>query len=344
MLRIFASLLIASLLGVGIAAHANPCAVPILMGFSDEEGNAFIELPLGKTACDARARLIAAHRSLARPGQPLYMNTLPAGAAREPAASPACLKALSVLAEGTGKILTNSFDRFAVIPREAALDGKSELKGACWYATHAPRKAGQPVAAHEVRAEEAQWLIAFPGQPPAAIHAVPDTWQQFDGPPERLPADAPMRAWLLAGAVQSRVGARYWAGIEVVTLQRFEARVSPGRGPEPLTLIGTISQTDGPYRTWTAIVRGSGVPAHAPVEILFDSGVQQQGGYIGQVAGVFTMPATAGPNAVDALVLRARHYEGGSYRVLTPSATGQTSGAQGAVGLREIFSSVYSGN
>jgi hypothetical protein len=329
---------------MAVVAYGSPCGQPLLMGFVDDDGNAFVELPAALASCESRGTLLAANRAFATVGQPMYATELPPptkGApsakaadtrAALPAALAACQSALTNVADGTGQARPLRTERLALIARDASVEGKGELKGACWYATHAPSKNGQPVPASEVKAEEAQWLIAQPGKPAPKVRPLVDNWQQFDMAPERLPADAPLRDWLNSRAVRERLGAAYWAGIHTVYAQRFDLRLQAGQPAQPVALIGTISNAGGAYVTWTAIVRLSG---SAP-QVLFESGVQAKGGYVAQaVAGVVLDGADApSANSVESLVLRARYYEGGNYRII---------GWQGGA-MRDVFQSQYLGN
>jgi hypothetical protein len=144
------------------------CPVAQLMGLADEEGNIFLELPATRETCAARDKLMRENAVLARPGMPLYVAAATAGGM-----ALSCVNQPFWVLDSQGRGREITLDRVAAIRRDDALDGKSEMKGACWYVTHAPTKGGHPAAAADVMAEESQWLLARP-----AISAIPLRMQQ----------------------------------------------------------------------------------------------------------------------------------------------------------------------
>jgi hypothetical protein len=246
---------------------------------------------------------------------PFYNVTVYADTPEFDALAPAVWRALAlqVVADLAGEYGERVFTRVAAIGREDER-ARPSMQPACLYLAEAgAERAG-------LRVQEDR--IAVGVHPPRrlAVARHDDAWRSFGGSAKvvgtdsRFVAESEAPAW-----VPDRVR-RLLPGAGQFHAQPFQGRFFAGAAPERLWLVGGIQDGDGDptqpgtYNTVNLIVReSSAVP-----EILYRNGPSggigrdRAASFVAQVAATLDLDGDGG----DEVLLRLRHYAGGSLMVL----------------------------
>lgn len=291
-------LLAGACLSVAAGASAQP-AGRWWIGFIDARDRAFFEIPSGGRDCAERDATV---RRAALPAAAVVVSP------RNPAALlPADARLVFAVADIAGATSERVLTRVVAIVREDEAH-RPALEPACWYLA----QAGEYPGTYRV----AEDRLAVAVHPPRAVRltAVDATWRSMSSAPAgEAAADDFPAAWqsLLAQALP---GAALWHA------QPFGAVRDVARGAEPLLLLGAVVAPDGApdkpatYNTVNLIMREaqlSGLPLYQSGP----SGGQARAAaesFVAQVAAVVDLDG----DGVDELIVRARHYAGGTLRIL----------------------------
>lgn len=297
-------MLLAALLAADIDAQAAP---RWWLGFIDQQDRAFLEIPPDRRACAERDALV--RRSGAGAGAVVLSGR--AAASHIGGAGRLTFGVSDLAGHGVERVLT----RVVAIAREDEKTAASQQQ-ACWYLAEAGAEAPG------YRALEDRIAIGVHPPRPLAPRRYEDGWRSFGGAPDAVGSDSRFLpeseapAELLARVRESLAGAAQFHA------QAFEARLAPGAKPAPLRLIGGIARGDGEpdgpgtFDTVNLIVRDT--PADGAAAVLFRAGPSggigrdRAGSFAAQVVAVVDLDG----DGVDEVLLRARHYAGGSLMVL----------------------------
>jgi hypothetical protein len=298
------------------------------LGFIDAEDRAFFEIPREARACAERDA--AVRRAEAAPGA-VVVAPRDAGALIGPGER---LSFAVIDAQGVGSVRV--LTRLVAITREE--EGRRlALEPPCWYLAQAGEYGAHyrvtedrlAVAVHpprplRLRAVDRGWRAldathgagdATPGAldaKPGALDAKPGA---LDGKPTPPGAEGFPTAW-------QRMLARALPGAALWHAQPFGAVRVAGGAADALLLLGAVAapgaEVDAPgtYNTLNMIVADSADPAQALP--LFQSGPSggharsPEASYVAQIAAVVDLDG----DGVDELIVRARHFAGGTLRVL----------------------------
>lgn len=313
----------------GTAQTAAPAAAKWWIGFIDQGGKAFLELPNETRVCRLAAQARQARGAPAANGAVLPLAIKPEGFL------PSGARLLFTVADERG-----ATDR--VFTRVVALV-RDEPEGACAYlaeagadapgyvvhedrlavAAHPPRPLALRAAAQEWKSYGAlgagtgaasgagispgagpgstTGAVAPPAPPPDARFeppaAMPAGWRQHMQsvlPQALLPQSAPALAEVFG--------------------QVFTATLAAGAAPRRLLLLGAIAEPAAAYNTFNMIVQEEAAGAAALYQNGPSGGFERnrRGSFVGQIAGVVDLDG----DGVDEILLRARYYAGGNLKVL----------------------------
>jgi hypothetical protein len=294
------------------------CAVPASaqsparwwLGFLDSEGRAYLELPRTSRDCAERDRtvrdagiapgmLVRARRS---PGE-----YLPQGA-----------RLAVTVADFDGQASERVVTRVVGLARED--EGRPVLlPGACWFLAE-PR-----IDALNGTVQEDRPLVGVHPPRALAVRRFDAAWRGFGDAP-RLAGDSRFRGDAeLPDALRQRITALL-PGADQTYAQAFEAVVEPGRPARALWLAGGVAQAEGAagdaatFRTLNLILPGTldRVSDRVGPAALFQAGPtaglgqEARQSYVAQVAAVVDLDG----DGIDEIILRARYYAGGNFKVL----------------------------
>lgn len=280
------------------------------LGFLDTEGRAFLELRRTTRDCAERDRSVrdagVGPGGLAR-SRRSPAEYLPPGA-----------RFTIAVADFDGQASERVLTRVVGLARED--EGRAGLlPGACWYLAE-PRVDAVGGALQEDRP-----VIGVYPPRALAVRRFDAAWRGF-GDATRLAGDSRFRGEAdLPEALRRRISALL-PGADQYHAQAFEAVVEPGRPARALWLAGGVVRSDGPpddaatFRTLNLILpagfdRGTdGAEAPALFQAGPTAGLGQEArqSYVAQVAAVVDLDG----DGVDEIILRARYYAGGNFRVL----------------------------
>ncbi len=275
------------------------------LGFIDQSGRAFLEVPAEARSCGERDRLVT--RSPPAPGEVLVSSRPAAGQVQKGA------RLAFGIADIRGEYDERVFTRIVAIGREDERLRPS-LQPACLYLA----EAGAERSVTPVQEDR----VAVGVHPPRRIRISrhEDAWRNFGGSARTVGADSRFVAESDAPAWIPELVRRYLPGAVQFHGQPFDATLAVGAVPERLWLVGGIQDGDadpaqpGTYNTVNLIVRESS-PASA---VLYRSGPSGGIGrdpgasFVAQVAATMDLDG----DGIDEVLLRARHYAGGNLMVL----------------------------
>ena len=280
------------------------------LGFIDLSDRAFLEIPAEPRSCAERDRLVG--RTPASPGAVLL-------SARSAAAEfPAGARLVAGVSDFAGGSQERVFPRVAAVVRDDENIRASQLQ-ACWFLAEAG--AERP----GYRAQEDRLAVGVHPPRPLSVRVHEDNWRSYGGSPGTVGADNRFLAEAEApGWVRELVG-RMLPGADQLHAQAFSAVQSAGGEPERFWLIGGIRGSDrDPALPNTFETLNMIVGAGAERRVFFQAG--PSGGIGRNRAGSFIAQVVASVDldgdGVEELVLRARHYAGGSLLVLRRDGSG----------------------
>ena len=288
------------------------------LGFIDQSGRAFLEIPGEARACGERDRLVA--RSSPAPGE-LIVSSRPAASQVQEGA-----RLTFGVADLRGEYDERVFTRIVAIGRDDERVRPS-LQPSCLYLAEAgAERSGVP--AQEDR-------IAVGLHPPRRVRISrhEDAWRNFGGSARTVGADSRFLAESDAPAWVPELVRKYLPGAGQFHAQPFDATLAVGAGPERLWLVGGIQDGEadpaqpGTYNTVNLIVRASS-PASG---VLYRSGPSggigrdRAASFVAQVAATLDLDG----DGSDEVLLRARHYAGGNLLVLRWQGRGFVAARQG---------------
>ena len=309
-----------------LATAQEPRPEPFSTGFVDSDGNLFIAQPDTKVRCAKRAATFKSAGSLfTRQGQVAVLESL---------ATPQRMSGWIVDGSKAEAFSERALPLSVAIKRES--NNGIETHGPCGYLTAPLQRRGVAITGQEADAQEASLVVARPmraGQVPVSARVPSEPWQTFSNEVkvDSAQAAAPLtdlpeawRAWLTHPDVVKAAGgadAPLLRNIAHVFGQPFSATLDPARGAEPLMLIGLISNT-GPgaqYNTLWSIARVSSEDNRTrfvPLTLFGPSGGEQRA-RDESIAPEVALVADLDGDGRDEIVLRARHFEGVSMRILS---------------------------
>lgn len=294
------NLLLAGACWVAAAGAAAQAPGRWWVGFIDANDRAFFEIPAAGRDCADRD---AAVRRAAAPPAAVVASPRSAGSLL-----PAGARLNFAVADSAGVTSERVLTRVVAIVRDDEAH-RPTLEPACWYLA----QAGEYPGAYRVTEDR----LAVAVHPPRALRltTVDATWRSMTAVPagEAAAADDFPAAWR-SFLIQVLPEAALWHA------QTFSAVRDVARGLEPMLLLGAVVAPDGApgspatYNTVNLIVREAKL-SNLP---LYQSG--PSGGlaraaaesFVGQVAAVVDLDG----DGVDELIIRARHYAGGTLRIL----------------------------
>jgi hypothetical protein len=300
----------ALLLLVAGAVHAEG-AGRWWLGFIDQAGRAFLEIPAEPRGCAERDRLVA--RLAPEPGIVLVSP--------RPAASlvPQGARLAFGVTDLDGNSTERVFARVAAIVREDER-GRASLQQACLFLV----EAGADRPGH--RALEDRLAIGVHPPRPLQVTRHDDGWRSFGGTPGVVGADKRFLAEAEAPGWARDLVRKYLPGASQFHVQPFSAVLSAGAVRESLWLIGGIQGGElepadpGAYNTINLIVGETA----AGRRVYFQSGPSgglgrdRAGSFVAQVAATLDLDG----DGIDEVLVRARHYAGGSLMVLRRAGSG----------------------
>jgi len=275
------------------------------LGFVDQAGRAFLEIPAQARTCAERARLAA--RAAPAPGE-VVISSLPAASQL-----PYGARLTFGVADLAGEYGERVFTRIAAIGREDER-ARPSLQPACLYLV----EAGAARPGSRVQEDRVAVGVHPPRRVLVARHD--DAWRSFGGSAgvvgadSRFAAEADAPGWVLA------LVRRFLPGAQQFHAQPFDGTFTAGATPERLWLVGGIQDGDGgagqpgTYNTVNLVVQ----EASGASEILYRSGPSggigrdRAASFVAQVAATLDLDG----DGADEVLLRVRHYAGGSLMVL----------------------------
>ena len=275
------------------------------LGFIDQSGRAFLEIPAEARTCGERDRLVA--RSMPAPGEVLVSPRPAASQVQERA------RLTFGVADMRGEYEEKVFTRIVAIGRDDER-ARPSLQPACLYLAEA--------GAYRAGALVQEDRIAVGVHPPRRIrvHRHEDSWRNFGGSARMVGADSRFVAESDAPAWVPELVRAHLPGAGQFHAQPFDATLAAGSAPERLWLVGGVrdGETDpgqpGTYNTVNLIVRESSPESGVLYRNGPSGGIGRDRGasFVAQVAATMDLDG----DGSDEVLLRARHYAGGNLMVL----------------------------